>query len=152
MDDELSRQQRNSEKQLASEQYSLRYVKTEENTFATSIGTARIATKAHKTAHSENKAEGAASSPNRTGKGTTQRYSGIGQFVNYQTCTGLRQHGSRLLLVTEPETEDPGHRSMLCKDSDPRDSEVKDAYSISFNQGRNIENNDSCSMGKHEFL
>ena len=150
MDDELSRQQRNSEKQLASEQYSLRYVKTEENTFATSIGTARIATKAHKTAHSENKAEGATSSPNRTGKGTTQRYSGIGQFVNYQTCTGLRQHGCRLL--PEPETVDPGHRSMLCKDQNPLDNEVKDAYSIPFNQGRNIENNDSCSMGKHEFL
>ena len=79
-----------------------------------------------------------------------QRYSGIGQFVNYQTCTGLRQHGCRLLL--EPETVDPGHRSMLCKDSNPLDSEVKDAYSVPFNQGRNIDNNDSCLMGKHEFL
>ena len=79
-----------------------------------------------------------------------QRYSGIGQFVNYQTCTGLRQHGCRLL--PEPETVDPGHRSMLCKDSNPLDSEVKDAYSVPFNQGRNIENNDSCLMEKHEFL
>ena len=47
-DDELARQQRNSEKQLASEQYSLRYVKAEENAFATSTGAARIATKAYK--------------------------------------------------------------------------------------------------------
>ena len=45
---------------------------------------------------------------NQTGKGTAQHYSGIGQFVNYQTCTGLRQHGCQLLLVTEPETVDPG--------------------------------------------
>ena len=93
-----------------------------------------------------------ASSLNGTGKGTTQHYSGIGQFVNYKTCTGLRQHGYRLLLVTEPETVDPGHRSMLCKDSNPLDNEVKDAYSIPFNQGRNIDDNDSCSMEKHEFL
>ena len=41
MDDELSRQQRNSEKQLATEQDSLRCLKTEENTFTTSIGAAR---------------------------------------------------------------------------------------------------------------
>ena len=91
-----------------------------------------------------------ASSPNQTGKGTTQHYSGIGQFVNYQTCTGLRQHGCWLLLIMEPETVDPSHRSMLCKDSNPLNNEVKDAYSIPFNQGRNIDNNDSCSMGKHE--
>ena len=89
---------------------------------------------------------------NQIGKGTVQHYSGIGQFVNHQTCTGLRQHGCRLLLVTEPETVDPGHRSMLCKDSNPLDSEVKDACSIPFNQGRNINNNDSRSTGKHESL
>ena len=41
---------------------------------------------------------------------------------------------------------------MLFKDSDPLDSEVKDAYAIPFNQGRNIDNSVSCSMGKHEFL
>ena len=41
---------------------------------------------------------------------------------------------------------------MLFKDSDPLDSEVKDAYVIPFNQGRNIDNNDSCLTGKHEFL
>ena len=85
-----------------------------------------------------------ASSLNRIGKGTTQRYSGIGLCVSYRTCTRLGQHGCPLLLVTEPKTVDPGHQSMLCKDSNPLDSEVKDAYSIPFNQGRNIDNNDSC--------
>ena len=42
---------------------------------------------------------------------------------------------------------------MPCKDSNPFDKKVKDAYSMSFNQkGRTIDNNDSCSMTKHEFL
>ena len=52
----------------------------------------------------------------------------------------------------EPEAIDPGHRSTPGEDSDPLDSEVKDAYQTPFNQGRNIDNNGSCLMEKHEFL
>ena len=80
-DDELARQQRNSEKQLVSEQYSLRYVKAEENAFATSIGADRIATKAHKTgdggiivAPQRSGSEVTRSSPDQTSKRTTQRF------------------------------------------------------------------------------
>ena len=184
MDDELSRQQRNSEKQLATEQDSLRCLKTEENTFTTSIGAARIATKVYKNwrrrdncstskivapaysgfAYPENKAGGARifTQSNRQRndptlrrdwavRGTTQRYSGIGQFVSYQTCTGLRQHGYRLLLETEPETVDPGHRSMLRKRIPLtvksrmliQHHSIKDAISITTIR---------ASIGKHEFL
>ena len=171
MDNELSRQQLNSEKQPAPEQYSLRYVKAEENSFTTSIGAACIATKTHKTGEGgiivalqrlwhplildlhiqKIRPEVPGFSLNRTGKGTAQHYSGIGLFVNYQTCTGLRQHGYRLLLETEPETVDPGHRSMLRKRIPLtvksrmliQHHSIKDAISITTIR---------ASIGKHEFL
>ena len=146
-------------------------MKAEKNAFMTSIGAARIATKAHKTSDGgiivasqrsghplildlyihKLRPEVPAFSFNRTSKGTTQRDSGIGLFVSYQTSTGFRQCGCRLLLV-KPEAIDPGHRSMPGKNSTPLDSEVEDAYLTASNQGHNIDNNDSCLMGKYESL
>ena len=164
-DDELSHQQCRTKKRLASKQSSLRQMKAEENTVTTSIGAHRIATKAQKTGdggilwHSlvldshiqKLRPEVLAFSLNRTGKRNSQHYSGIGLFVSYQTSTGFRRHECRLLLV-KPEAIDPGHRSTPGKYSNPLERKVKDAYSTPFNQGRDIDNNDSSLMGNHEFI
>ena len=103
-------------------------------------------------AYPENKTGGDQTTQSNRQKNDATFHSGSGLAINYQPSTGFRQCGCRILLV-KPEAIDPRHRSMLCKDSNPFDRKVKDAYSMSFNQkGRTIDSNDSCSMTKHEFL